>query len=167
MPRGIPKQKQFAATFVSKSALPAHVRFATSLSRQGYWEQQANTLRGDPDKCLKLRRGDASSLMQIRAKAKKTNLILLFAEDGDFVYVSAFLPDENQSRLYLLLREPRTLDELRAKRIELNVEQELQRLLARGHAEFRKSKWQLTAKGISDLIERTGAASEGARTAGV
>ena len=128
--------------------------FSASLSRQGYWTQQVNALRGDPDSMLKILASDASSLTQLRTRAKELKIVLLFARSGEHVYVRAYLPSEEQTRLVLWLREPRTLNELRSKGFEFNLEAELQTLASHGHAEFTRDKWKLTEKGKKELVER-------------
>lgn len=147
------KAKTFKCDVV-KAKDVADLRFSTSLARGGFWESKINLLRGDPDAILKINADDQSSLTQLRTKAKKLGLTLLFARNGEHVFVRAWVPSEDQTRLALLLREPRTLLELRNAKLELNVEQEAQRLIAQGHALHRAGKYQLTEKGLDELVAR-------------
>lgn len=127
--------------------------FASTLNRRGYWEEQINLLRGNPDTMLRIMADDASSLTQIRTRAKRSGLALLFARKDEFVFVRAWLPSEDQTRLVLLLREERTVNDLRGKGLTMNVEAELQALAAHGHAEFKGGKWRLTNKGKTELLK--------------
>jgi hypothetical protein len=138
--------------FVSPADLPSNIVFGRNLmGGRGVWQDRFNSLQASPDNVLRLSANDQSGITQI-----------LWAKAGDFVYVKAFMPSEAQRALILLLREPRSLNELHARKLEVNVEFELQRLAQYGHAEFRASKWQLTEAGIADLIVRNPAPIEGA-----
>jgi hypothetical protein len=151
------KLKAFKCEVVKKREFP-DLQFNASLGKRGYWEQQVNLLRGDPDAMLKVRGDDPSSIMQLRKQAKDKGLSLLFAREGEFVFVCAYIPSEAQTRLVLLLREPRTVNEIRAKGLETDVESELQRMAQRGHATFKNGKWQLTEKGTLELVQRAAVA---------
>ena len=148
-----PKAKSFKCEVVKARDLP-EVRFAATLGRGGFWQDKINLLRGDPDAVLKINADDQSSLTQLRTKAKASGLTLLFARSDNFVYVRAFVPSEAQTRLVLLLREPRTINELRGAKLELNVESEVQTLIGRGHAQHRGGKYQLTDRGLEELAAR-------------
>lgn len=147
-----PKSKSFKCELVKRGSVQG-LAFAPTLGRRGYWEEQINLLRGDPDGMLRLNADDTSSLMQLRKRAKDAKLQLLFARDGEYLYVRAHIPSEEQHRLILLLREPRTVNELKARGIEVNLEAELQALATKGWAEFKGGKWRLTPKGEGDLLK--------------
>jgi hypothetical protein len=149
------KAKAFKCEAVKRSTRP-NLIFAATLSRRGYWEEQVNLLRGDPDMMLKILASDPSSLMQLKNRAKKAGLALLFAREEEYLYIRAYIPSEEQTRLVLLLREPRTVNELRAKGLTMNLEAELHTMAQRGHAVFKKEKWQLTDSGKTALVERAG-----------
>lgn len=134
-----------------------HLSFSSSLLRGGYWAERLNELLSEPDNLLKLAEGDQSSLTQIRTVAKKRGVPLLFSKATGFVFIRAWVPSEDQSRMILLLRELRTVDEIRAAKVELNVEQELVTMSSRGHVVKRGNKWQLTDKGTEDLLKRASA----------
>lgn len=153
-----PKAKSFKCEVVKAKDLP-EVRFAATLGRGGYWSDRVNLLRGDPEAVLKINAGDQSSLTQLRTQAKKDGLTLLFARSGDHVFIRAFIPSEALNRLVLLLREPRTINELRRSKLELNLEGELQALIAHGHAQHRAGKYQLTDRGQEELADRVPAAT--------
>ncbi len=148
------KVKNFKCEVVKAKDVPDVLRFAATLGRGGFWAQKINVLRGDPDAVLRIVADDQSSLTQLRTQAKKDGLTLLFARSGDDVYVRAFIPSEAINRLVLLLREPRTLNELRAAKLELNIEPELQTLIAHGHAQTRGGKYHLTDRGQEELAAR-------------
>lgn len=152
------KAKSFKCEVVKVKDVP-NVRFAATLGRGGFWAQKINVLRGDPEAALKIQADDQSSLTQLRTQAKKDGLTLLFARDGDYVFVRAFVPSEALNRLVLLLREPRTMNELRTSKLELNLETEVQALIAHGHAQHRAGKYQLTDRGQEELADRVPAAT--------
>ena len=147
-----PKAAKFKCEPIKRSQYPDLV-FNATLGRRGYWEEQINLLRGDPDVMLKLVGEDVSSVMQLRQRAKKAGVTLLFAREGDFVFVRAWLPSEDQSRLVLLLREARTVNELKSKGLEMNLEAELQSMASHGHAEYKGGKWKLTPKGTAEMAK--------------
>jgi hypothetical protein len=147
------KAKSFKCEVVKAKDLP-EVRFAATLGRGGFWANKINLLRGDQDAILKIQADDQSSLTQLRTQAKKDGLTLLFARHEDYVFVRAFVPSEAVNRLVLLLREPRTMNELRGAKLELNIETEVQSLIAHGHAQHRAGKYQLTDRGQEELADR-------------
>lgn len=147
------KQTAFKAEIVKARDVP-NLKFSTSLLRSGFWNEKITALYADPDSLLKLLAEDGYSLNQIRQAAKKANVELRFAREDKFVYVRAFVASADQASLYLLLREPRTVDALRGRNLQLDVEGELSRLAAAGRAakDHAKNTWKLTSKGIADLI---------------
>ncbi len=150
------KEKYTRSEMVSISAV-SNLHFQESLQRQGYWVEQINRLIANPDKMLKIHADDSSSLQQIRNKAADRKVKLLFARQADFIYVRIWMPSEEQQRLVLLLREPRTVNEIKAKGLEVNVESELKYMSERAQAEFKNGKWQLTKRGADELLPTLGA----------
>jgi hypothetical protein len=73
--------------------------------------------------------------------------------NGD-VFVKVTQLSEAQNRLRLLLREPRTVSELQAKGLELDLKFELANLAEQDLAQLdNKGKWQLTEAGIARLAK--------------
>ena len=105
-----------------------------------------------PELLMKIGQDDASALMQLRKHAKACGLLLMFAKADGFLFVKGFIPSEEQQRLYLLLREPRTVDELKTKGLQMGLVGELQELQNRGHAQIHRGKWQLTEAGSAALL---------------
>jgi hypothetical protein len=147
------KVQSFKCEVVKAKDLP-DVRFAATLIRGGFWQDKVNLLRGDLDAVLKINGDDSSSMMQLKKQAQKAGVTLLFARHGAHIFVRAFVPTEALNSLVLLLREPRTLNELRGKNLELNLEPELQTLIGHGHALHRAGKYQLTDRGQEELADR-------------
>ena len=101
---------------------------------------------------VRIAAGDAYMRSQFMQAAKKLGMKLLSAQDGQYAYLKPIAPSEAQHSLLMLLREPRTLDELRAKHLELDLNVELQALRDHGAAEIVKhlnvQKWRLTEAGL-------------------
>jgi hypothetical protein len=124
--------------------------FAPSLSKLGFWRERMAELAAAPDKFLKLRGDDTSSVQQAKHRAKDLGLKLLFAREGEFVFIKAVKVEGDQKRLLLLLREPRTVNDLKAKTLELDIDAELKALKVEGVAELnaKLGTWKLTEKGL-------------------
>jgi hypothetical protein len=88
---------------------------------------------------------------QLKKTAAKLNVKLVYALDGDFLYIKPIAVDGDLKRLLLLLREPRTVNELMAKKLELHLQNSLSKLAADGLAHLYKEKWVLTEKGLNTL----------------
>lgn len=88
---------------------------------------------------------------QIRKAAGKLKLRLTYALDGDKLYIKPAQIEGEMKRLVVLLREPRTLAELEAKKLELHLDKTLSSMAADGTAHLHKGKWVLTGKGM-DLL---------------
>ena len=149
MPRGIPS-KEFTAEIVTPEKLPS-LQFSRQFSRMGYWDQRLDALLASNGGAVKIREEDSSSLLQLRQKAKRRSIQLLVARRDGFVYVKAFIPSEDQLRLFLWLREPRTVEALKAKGLELDIVAELTRLEDAGHAIRKDGKWRLTPAGMAAI----------------
>jgi hypothetical protein len=87
---------------------------------------------------IQISAGDSYMRSQLRIAAKKIKARLVFVEG------------ESQ-RLMVLLREPRTLSELEAKRFELRLSATLAEFAKNGIAHELRGKWVLTEKGMDAL----------------
>lgn len=106
---------------------------------------------------IKINVADSYLKNQIRATAKKLKFRLVYALEGDFLYMKPLKIEGEQERLILLLREPRTLDELKGKNLELHLANSLGDLAKNGLAHLNKGKWVLTEKGFDQVApERKG-----------
>ncbi|HXI38524.1 MAG TPA: hypothetical protein VNH83_01030, partial [Bryobacteraceae bacterium] len=94
---------------------------------------------------------DAYMKHQIKSTAKKLGLKLVYALADDFLYIKPIALDGEQKRLLLLLREPRTENELKAKGLELHLKDTLSQLAGSGLAHILRDKWVLTEKGMDAL----------------
>ena len=103
------------------------------------------------DQVIKVLAEDKYLQSQLKTAAKKLHLRLVYAKDSGCVYVKPIKASDQEERLILLLREPRTVDELKAKKLELHVEDTLQRFAKLGTAHLHKGKWVLTETGL-DMI---------------
>lgn len=146
-----PSTRKFVCDIVPSRDFSALV-FTKTLSRQGFWIGKLAELKSAPGKLLKIRHDDQSSLTQVRNKARLVGMDLAFAREGDFVFIKYVELTEELKRLMLLLREPRTLAELQAHKIEgLNLQQSLQDMASEGVCALSKGKWQLTDQGVDKL----------------
>lgn len=144
------RKPSFKCEPVKIASVPG-LKFEPTIGRRAFWVDQINLLRGDPDLMLKILASDKSSITQLQVKAKKENVRLLWAQKDDFLFVRAWVPSEAQARLTLLLREPRTVNELKARGLELNLEAELEALAKRGMCAYKAGKWQLTSVGLNGI----------------
>lgn len=149
MPRGV--AKAFKCEILAPEKIPA-VTFSRTFNRMAFWDRKLDDLIASDGGALALAETDSSSITQIRTKAKKRGLQLLVARSNGHVYVKLFMPSEDQRRLVLWLREPRTVDDLKARRLELDVTSELARMEVAGQAAKRNGKWQLTKEGEAQLL---------------
>jgi hypothetical protein len=93
-------------------------------------------------------------LQQFKNAAKKLKLRLVFAVDGDNLHIKPMRLEGEGKRLLLLLREPRTLSELKSKGLECDLDTELKIALGRGVVkEAGKGRYQCTEAGLKLLIE--------------
>jgi len=110
------------------------------------------------DQVIKVLADDKYLLTQLKTAGKKMHLRLVYAKDSTCVYVKPIKATDQEERLILLLREPRTVDELKAKKLELHVEDTLHRLAKQGTAHLYRGKWVLTEAGM-DMIPPSVSAS--------
>jgi hypothetical protein len=88
---------------------------------------------------------------QLRQASVKLKLKLVYALDGDVLYIKPVAIGEELKRLILWLREPRSVAELEGKKLELHLNNSLQSLAKDGLAHLHKDKWVLTEKGMDAL----------------
>lgn len=100
------------------------------------------------DAAIRVMADDHYMRHQLRAQAKKMKLRLVFAIEGEYLWVRPLLVEGEQKRLLLWLREPRTLNELHAKGLELDIDSELQRLVRAGLVVLQKGQYHLTGEGM-------------------
>ena len=91
---------------------------------------------------------DKYALTQLKQAAKLMKLRLVFGKDETYLYVKPLVIEGELQRLYLLLREPRTLSELQAKHLELNLKDTLENLIGSDQAKVVNGKYALTEKGL-------------------
>jgi hypothetical protein len=130
----------------------AHLHFSDSVGQRGisiYTQKLSEAL--NTGGVVQIMAGDAYMKHQLRKSAEKLNLKLVYALDGDFLYVKPLAVDGDLKRLMLLLREPRSENELMSKKLELHLKNALSKLAADGLAQFHKEKWTLTEKGLDAL----------------
>lgn len=130
----------------------AHLHFSDSIGQRGisiYVLKLSEAL--NTGGAVQIMASDAYMKYQLKAAAKKLALKLVYALDGEFLYVKPIAVDGDIKRLLLLLREPRTENELMAKKLELHLKNSLSKLAADGLAHFHKEKWVLTEKGMGAL----------------
>ena len=139
---------------VKSKEVPSTVVFSRSLLRPSPYVAKLQELSATPDAVLVI--GDsAGQIISVRKAAEKLGLDLAFARSNGDVLVRIMTLSESQHRLFLLLREARTLNELKASDLELNVEQELKDLAAQSYASLdRQGKWKLTEEGLARLKAR-------------
>lgn len=103
------------------------------------------------DSAIEILASDKYLAHQLKSAAKKIRLKLVFATQGDRLYIKPIVPSEDEKRLLLLLREPRTMNELREKKFEIDLGAVVAKLRADGIAHVVRDKWVLTDKG-AELI---------------
>ena len=130
----------------------AHLHFSDSVGQRGisiYTLKLTEAL--NKGECVQIMKDDAYMKHQLKATAKKLCLKLVYALDGDFLFVKPIAVDGDLKKLMLMLREPRTENELAAKKYELHLKNALAKLAADGLAHFHREKWVLTEKGLDTL----------------
>jgi hypothetical protein len=130
----------------------AHLHFSDSVGQRGisiYTQKLSEAL--NTGGVVQIMAADAYMKHQLKVTAKKLNVKLVYALDGEFLYVKPLAVDGDLKRLMLLLREPRSENELMSKKLELHLKNTLAKLAADGLAHFHKEKWVLTEKGLDAL----------------
>src|SRR5271155_739340 len=118
---------------------PSDLHFSDSLGKRGisiYVEKLSEALNSGG--VVQIAKDDTYMRTQLKNSAKKLGLRLVYALAEDFVYVKPIAVDGDRKRLLLLLREKRTLNELRAATLQLDLNSTL--------AEFRK-------QGIAHVVQ--------------
>ena len=139
---------------VKSKEVPSTVVFSRSLLRPSPYVAKLQELSATPDSVLVI--GDtAGQIISVRKAAEKLGMDLAFARSNGDVLIRIVTMSESQHRLLLLLREARTLNELRTAELELNIEQELKDLASQSYAALdRTGKWKLTDEGLAKLKAR-------------
>jgi hypothetical protein len=149
MPRGKPTPLKL--TLCKVKDLPSSVFFSRSLLRPSVYTEKLLEALAKPDMVIRISSAPAQ-IVQMRTAAKKLNLELLFARFENDVLVQIARDSEDQKRLLLLLRVPRSVDYLKAQKLELNLDFELDALSQRGLAKLNgKGEWGLTEAGSERL----------------
>lgn len=128
----------------------AHLHFSDTIGQRGIYTQKLSEALNTGGVVL-IMAGDAYMKHSLKKAAAALNMKLMYALDGDFLYVKPLVVDGDLKRLLLLLREPRTENELMAKKLELHLRNSLAKLAGDGLAHFHKEKWVLTEKGLDTL----------------
>ena len=143
--------KKLSKTKMEVVKPPSHLFFKDSLSRRDSIYTNKLTEAVNTDSVILVLAADKYVQTQFKNAAKKLSLRLVFAEDGENVYIKPLAMTTDQKRLMLLLREPRTLAELQGSRLELHLPNTLADFAAKGIAHIVKDKWVLTPKGVRSL----------------
>lgn len=127
---------------------PANMFFAEGLGRKGsiYVGKLVEAL--NTDSVVQILSSDSYMLQQLRMAGKKLGVRLLYGESGDHLFVKPISQTADQKRLMLLLREPRTVNELMAAKLELHLINTLKEFASQGLAHIYKDKWVLTEQGL-------------------
>src|ERR1700677_4080670 len=113
----------------------AHLHFTDSIGQRGisiYTVKLSEALNSGG--VVQILAADSYMKHQLKQTAKKLGLKLVYALDGEFLYVKPIALDGEQKRLLLLLREPRTENELAGKKLELDLKASLSQLAGSGLA---------------------------------
>jgi hypothetical protein len=132
---------------------PAGITFVDALVRGGRVSvyQQRITEALSTSGCVQIVVKDNYALMQLRKAAKALKVKLVYAISGEAMYIKPIAIEGEKQRLILLLRESRTLNYLRGKKLELHLENTLAELAKDGLAMVKGDEWRLTLKGM-DLL---------------
>jgi len=152
MPRGQPSPPKLK--IVKTKELPSTLVFTRTLYRPSPYVQKLQELSATPDAVLAI--GDTTTqIMSVRKAAEKLGFDLLFSRNNGDVLVKIVSLSESQRRLLLLLREPRTLNDLRGASLELDIATELKDLAEAGTASLDKQgRWKLTPEGVARLAAK-------------
>jgi len=106
------------------------------------------------NQCIEVADEDKYMLHQLKKAAEKLKVRLVYGRSGDSILVKPIQPSDQEKRLILLLREPRTLNDLAGAKLELHLTDTLQRMASHGTAQEIRGKWVLTEKGMDLLPSR-------------
>lgn len=132
-------------------APPAGVHFSEFVGRKDSVYVSKLTEAIAKGQSIKILIVDKYMLMQFRNAAKKLNIRLVFGTQGEDLYIKPVETSVEEKRLLLVLREPRTENELASKNFELHLKNSLSKLASEGVAHLFKGKWVLTEKGLDQL----------------
>jgi hypothetical protein len=144
-----PKTRQIKPTITT---VPNDVIFGKNFNGRGFYLTLLQDLMRDTSKCICITKDDKSAYTQIVGRAKKLGMRLLRAEKDNFIYFKIFQLTEVQRELLSSILESKTINELRALKINCNLEKELQHLAGQGYCKLSpQSKWYLTDDGREEL----------------
>lgn len=101
---------------------------------------------------IEILREDKYVLQQFKIAAKKIHLRLFFAIKDENLYIKPVQASDEEKRLILYLREPRTLVALQSYKLELHLINTLEKFKKDGIVHFKNDKWNLTEKGFTLII---------------
>lgn len=131
---------------------PANLHFSDSVGQRGvsiYIAKLSEALNSGG--AVQIKSDDSYMRFQLRAAAVKLKVKLVYALDGEHLYIKPLAIEGEQKRLMILLREPRTVAELQTKKLELHLENSLADFARQGLAHLHKNNWVLTEKGLDAL----------------
>lgn len=131
--------------------------FSESLGRfDGFYKTTImEALQGD--RLINILKADKYALQQFKTAAGKLKLKLVFAVDGDNLYIKPISISEDVKKMYLVLREWRTMVDLetRARDWELNLKAEISKAIKDKLVYTKGSglelQYKLTEKGMQAL----------------
>lgn len=124
--------------------------FSTSLNSRGFYHDLLQGLIRDSSKVISIAKEDKSAYTQIKSKANKAGLKLLIAENEACYYFKLFKLTEPQMEITrnLFTSGSKTVNELRALKVEGRLENELQALSKIGFIKLSpQDKWYILDEG--------------------
>ena len=141
--------KALKLAIVKVKDLPSATVFQRSLLRASVYTEALLQLSATPDAALRIA-DNPGQIVQVKKAAEKLGFSLLFARIDHDIAIKIVQLSDSQRRLQLLLREPRTLNELRAANLELDLDSELKDMAKDGFAKIdTKGRWLLTEVGMA------------------
>lgn len=132
--------------------IPPGLHFSDSIGQRGvsiYVAKLSEALNSGG--AIQVKADDGYMKTQLRMAAGKLKVKLVYALDGDSLYIKPLAIEGELKRLMVLLREPRSVPELQAKKFELHLSNTLADLASQTLAHLHKDKWVLTEKGMDAL----------------
>jgi hypothetical protein len=149
MPR--PSKSPLKLAIVKVKDLPSTTVFQRSLLRASVYTEALLQLSATQDAALRIA-DNPGQIIQVKKAAEKLGFTLLFARVERDIVVKIVHRSDSQRRLLLLLREPRTINELRGSNLELDLDGELKDLSRDGAARLdNKGRWALTESGMTHI----------------
>lgn len=130
--------------------VPPLLRFEESARRDSLYRRKLEEAINSSG-AIRIMLADKYMAHQFKAAAKKMHVKLLFADQGEFLWIKPVVVDGDVKRLILLLREPRSLMQLQGAKLELHLQNTLSQLAGDRVAHYHKEKWVLTEKGMDTL----------------